>query len=377
LVEGAWWDRSIGLVLTDVHGRLGLAGDGVRVERVEARAGPGSVALDGTVRWLAPGIPLDLTVRARDARPLQRDDVDLQVSGEVRLRGATVEDLTLAGALRLDGVDIRLPERLPAAVATLEVREVGNRRAPPPGARGRPPRLDLALDLALSAPRGVAVRGRGLDAELGGDVHLRGPLTAPVATGGFDLVRGQFTLVGQPLRFSRGRIGFDGGPLLDPTLDLEARATAAGGTAILAVSGTVGAPRVELRGEPPMPQEEVLSRLLFGVGGGRLTPWQATRLGLAAASLAGTGTSGPGVLARAGRGLGLGRLGLLPDDRGEGDIEGRRDLGDRAQLGARQSSRTGEPQGVVRLEAGPRVRVEADVGPIGGSRAGVAFEHEF
>jgi translocation and assembly module TamB len=151
----------------------------------------------------------------------------------------------------------------------------------------------------------------------------------------------------------------------------------AGGTAILAVSGTVGTPRVELRGEPEMPQDEVLSRLLFGVAGGRLSPWQATRLGLAAASLAGTRGSDAGPLARVRSGLGLNRLGLVADERGEAAIEGGRDLGDRAYLGARQSSRTGEPQGVLRFEASPRIQLEADVGPVGGTRAGVAFEHEF
>ena len=378
VADGAYWDRAIGLALTQVQGYAGLTGESLRVEALSARAGPGTVALEGTLGLLAPGIPVDLRLTARDARPLQRDEVDLQGSGELRLTGSATERLTLAGALTLDGVEIRLPERLPAAVATLEVREQGQRRAPPPGGRGASPRrLDVDLDLALSAPRKVLVQGRGIDAELGGEVHLQGLLSAPRATGGFELIRGQFSLVGQPLRFSRGRIGFDGGTVLDPTLDLEARTTAAGATAILAVSGTVGLPRVELRGEPEMPQDEVLSRLLFGVAGGRLSPWQATRLGLAAASLAGTRAPVAGTLTRVGRGLGLGRLGLVADEQGEAAIEGGRDLGDRAYLGARQSSRTGEPQGVLRLEASPRIRLEADVGPVGGTRAGVAFEHEF
>ena len=378
IAEGGLWDQSIGLALLDLNGRLGLAGDTLRVEQLTASAGPGTVALEGTVGLLAPGMPVDLHLRARDARPLQRDELDTQGNADVRLTGAAAGRLMLAGDVRLDHVEVRLPERLPPAVATLAVRETGQRRAEPPLARGGSPQpLDLELDLALSAPRRVEVRGRGVEAELGGEVQIRGPLTAPRATGSFDLIRGQYSLVGQPLRFSRGRIGFDGGALLNPTLELEVRTTAAGGTAILAVSGTVATPRVELRGEPEMPQDEVLSRLLFGIAGGRLSPWQATRLGLAAASLAGKQAGAPGALARIGRGLGLGRLGLMADEQGDATLEGGRDIGDRAYLGARQSSRTGEPQGVLRFEASPRVRLEADVGPVGGTRAGVAFEHEF
>jgi translocation and assembly module TamB len=378
VAAGAFWDRSLGLVLTEVKGRVDLAGEILRAEHLTARAGPGTLTLEGTVGLLAPGIPVDLRLTARDARPLQRDELDLQGDGELRLTGSAADGLTVAGRVRLDSVEIRLPERLPAAIATLEVRETGERRSEPPGARrATRRRADLGVDVVLSAPNGLAVRGRGIDAELGGEVHLKGPLDAPAATGGFELIRGQFTLVGQPLRFSRGRIGFDGGAVLDPTLDLEARTTAGGGTAILAVSGTVGAPRVALRGEPEMPQDEVLSRLLFGVAGGRLSPWQATRLGLAAAALAGERAPGAGALTRVGRALGLGRLGLVADEEGDAAIEGGRDLGDRAYLGARQSSRTGEPQGVLRFDASRQIRLEADVGPVGGARAGVAFEREF
>ena len=108
-----------------------------------------------------------------------------------------------------------------------------------------------------------------------------------------------------------------------------------------------------------------------------LAAWQAARLGLAAASLAGTRDPEAGPLARLRSGLGLSRLGLVADEHGDATLEGGRDLGDRAYLGARQSSRTGEPQGVLRFEASPRIQLEADVGPVGGTRAGVAFEHEF
>ncbi len=328
--------------------------------------------------WACSPPPVDLRLTARDARPLQRDELDLRGDAELRLTGRASERVTAAGTVRLARVDIRLPERLPASIATLDVREKGQRRAPRPGVSAvAPRRLDLDLDLALSAPREVLVQGRGIDAELGGDLRVQGTVQAPVVSGGFGLLRGQFNLAGQSLRFSRGRVAFDGTAALDPRLDLEARTTAGGGTAILAVHGTASAPRIELRGEPEMPQDEVLSRLLFGVPGGRLSAWQATRLGLAAAALAGERAPGAGVLTRAGRALGLGRLGLVADEQGEAAIEGGRDLGERAYLGARQSTRTGEPQGVLRFEASRQIRLEADVSPIGGARAGVAFEREY
>jgi len=374
--NGAIWDRAIGLALTEVNGRILLAGDTLRLDGVSARAGPGSLSLAGSIGVLAPAVPVDLRLVARDASPLQRDLLNVQGDGDLRLSGQALGRLDLAGAVQLSRVDIRLPERLPASVVTLEVREVGQRRAGSPDAPQRVPwRPDLGLDLLLSAPRGVSVQGRGVDAELGGEVRLRGTLEAPQVTGGFDLRRGEYDLVGQTLRFSRGRLGFEGAAGLDPTLDLEARMTVAGTTAILAVQGTTRAPRIDLRGEPEMPQDEVLSRLLFGVAGGRLSPWQATRVGLAAASLAGIEIADGDVLERIRRGLGLGRLGA--NATGGGILQGGRQLSERVYLGTRQGERAGERQGVLRIEATPSIRLEADVGPVGGTRAGAAFEIEY
>lgn len=378
LRDGAFWDRANGLVLTEGQGRLTLAGDVLRLDGVTARAGPGRLDLAGTVGALAPGIPLDLRLTARDVSPFQLDRLKVLGSGDIRLTGQALGRMEAAGSLQLDQVEIHLPERLPAEVVTLQVREVGQRRGGdgpvPAGWSWRP---DLGLDLGISAPRSVEVRGRGVEAELGGAVRVRGTLQDPVITGGFDLRRGEYDLVGQPLRFSRGRLSFDGATGLNPSLDLESRVSTAGSTAILAVEGTAQAPRIALRGEPEMPQDEVLSRLLFGVPGGRLTPWQATRLGLAAASLAGIQVEGPGLLDRLRQGLGLDRLSGGTGGAGGATAKGGRQLSERVYLGARQGGRTGEPQGVVRVEVSPRIRLEADISPIGGTRAGAAFELEY
>ncbi len=360
LADGAYWDRSIGLVLTELQGRLALTGETLRAEPITARAGPGTLALEGTVGVLAPGIPVDLRLTARDARPLQRDEVDLKGSGELRLTGSATQRLALAGALRLDGVEIRLPERLPAAIATLEVRETGQRRAPPPGARAAGPRrLDLDLDLALSAPRKVVVQGRGVDAELGGEGTARRP--------GRDR-----RLRARPRPVQPGRPA----PALLARPDRVRRRDGAGSD-----PGSRGAHR-RRRGhcdpggvrDGRDPPGGAAGRAGDAPGRGPVAP-VVRRAGRAPLALA--GAPGAGALTRVGRALGLGRLGLVANEKGDAAIEGGRDVGERAYLGARQSSRTGEPQGVLRFEASRQIRLEADVSPIGGTRAGVAFEHEF
>jgi translocation and assembly module TamB len=321
---------------------------------------------------------VDLNLRARDAAPIQLDLLSLRGDADLNLRGALTGDLDLSGDVRFAEVAIRVPERLPADVPTLNVVELGERRQPRPprrrsAASASPERL--RLDVRVDAPGAVLVRGRNIDAELGGAVQLRGSAAAPVAEGGFTLVRGEYELVGQPLRFTRGRIGLDA-DLLDPTLVLEARTQSPGATAILAVEGRARAPRVVLRGEPPMPDDEVLSRLLFGVPPSRLSGLQLTRLGLAAASIAGVGADGSGLLSRLGTGLGLERLRIDSNRRGGAVLEGGRELGERFYFGARQGLESGDPRAVFGLKLAPQIRFESDVGA-GGAGAGAAFELEY
>jgi translocation and assembly module TamB len=377
ITDAALSDLRLGINLSDVGGALILSGDDLLIERLTGRAGNGTVALTGRVGVLAPDLPVDLRLVAEQADLVQLDRLDINADANVRLQGLAGEQLTSSGRLRFSRIDIRLPERLPPNIVTLQVRERGTPRRPRAPASTPAWRPRLLFDLLLSAPRAIRVRGRGVDAELGGEVRLRGSLQDPDVGGGFDLVRGEYMLVGQHLRFSRGRIAFEGAAGLEPTLDLEARVTAAGGTAILAVLGTAGAPRIELRGEPEMPQDEVLSRLLFGTASGRLSPWQIARIGLAATSLAGVNSGGPGLLERVRGGLGLGRLSIGEDQRGDATLEAGRRLSERVYLGARQGMRAGETQGVLRLDATPRIRLETDIGASGGARAGAAFELEY
>ncbi len=375
LTNAAFWDRTIGLAITQVAGNLSLSGDSLRLERLAGTAGEGSLVMNGSLGVFAAGFPLDLTLTARNARPFQSDLLDVRGDADLRLSGSLAEGLRTSGTMRLSRVEVHLPERLPPNVATLKVRERGAPRAAEHNTSGGMARI--ALDLMVAAPRAFYLRGRGIDAELGGSVQLAGTVAVPVISGGVDLLRGHYELAGQNLGFNRGRIEFDGASGLDPNLDLESRVTTAGSTAILSVRGRVSAPRIVLRGEPDMPESEVLSRLLFGVAGGNLSAVQSTRLGIAAAALAGIKVDGLNIIGRARSGLGLDRFNLGTDEKGRASLEGGRYLSESVYLGVRQNTQSVEPQGVVRIDVTPNLRLEADLGASSGTRAGAAYEIEY
>ena len=63
--------------------------------------------------------------------------------------------------------------------------------------------LVIGIDVTVHAPQQILVQGRGLDAELAGDIHLTGTSQDLLASGGFNLQRGSFTLAGTKLNLPR------------------------------------------------------------------------------------------------------------------------------------------------------------------------------
>ena len=57
----------------------------------------------------------------------------------------------------------------------------------------------------------------------------------------------------------------------------------------LRITGVADAPQFELTSVPPLPQDEILARLLFGESAGQLTALQAAQLGAALVTLTGVG----------------------------------------------------------------------------------------
>jgi translocation and assembly module TamB len=201
---------------------------------------------------------------------------------------------------------IGIPDSLPPAVVVLDVRRRGQ-SAP---ARPEKPFL-FGFDVAIQAPRGIIVQGRGLDAELGGELHVGGTSNAPLFNGGFDLQRGSFTIAGRKLSFTAGRVSFDGAGLknnsINPTLDFTAQAVLSDTTATVRITGYADAPKFDFSSTTGLAQDEIMARILFGENASQLTALQAAQVGAALATLSGVGV-GVNPLVKLQKSLGLDRL---------------------------------------------------------------------
>ncbi len=257
----------------------------------------------------ARGFAMDIAIDAKQAVLLDRDDIGATVTGPLTLRSDGAGG-TIGGDVRLDRARYRLGQAAAAAIPRLPVTEVNR---PPDEAVENAPPVPWRLDLHAVARHQVAVTGLGLDSEWRTDLRIKGTVENPAITGRADLVRGGYEFAGRRFDLDRGAIRFLGDAPPDPVLDIVAQANIQGLNATIRVSGTGLKPDIDFTSIPALPEDELLSRLLFGTSITNLSAPEALQLAAAVASLRGGGT-GLNPINAVRRAAGLDRLRILPAD---------------------------------------------------------------
>lgn len=343
----------------------------------------GSVGASGTVSLdAAAGFPADLRVTLSQARYADGDLMVATVSGGLTLSGPLVRDPLLAGQLNVERAEITVPESLggnaaaidvihrnaPAAVRETLARARANDGTPTPTAR---PSV-LRLDVGVSAPARIFVRGRGLDAELGGDVRLTGPVTNIQPVGGFRMIRGRLSILGQRVTFDEGTVTLVGD--LDPYLDFIARSAGNDITVFITVRGRVSDLEINFSSQPELPEDEVLARLIFNRSLSELSALQIAQLAAAAAELAGgSNTSLLGSLRGA---TGLDDLDVVTDSEGNAAVRAGRYIQDNIYLGV-EAGAQGTTRGTINLDITENLKARGAMGSDGDSSLGLFFERDY
>ena len=382
-----------GLRLSGGEGRLVLQGETLQVQRLAFQTGGnGSVTASGSLKLDATaGLGLDLAVAIRRALLVSRPDLIATVSGDLKVTGSTVAGIDVAGPLTIDRADIAIGAAQSVDYPVLEVREINKPGAPavvvpPPGQKPRTPpppnATPIRLALAIDAPRAVFVRGRGLDAEVGGRLQVSGAPSSPAVVGGLTLRRGEFTLGSRRLVFTRGIVTLDNVDEIDPRLDFLASTSVQSTTIGVAITGTPRTPVIAITSAPSLPPDEAMALLIFGKPASSLSGFELVQVGQALAELTGN-SPGDSVFGRLRRGLGLDRLsvgsGSSAQQTGASSVsvEAGRYVAPGVYVGAKQGAAGNSSRGVVEVDVLDNVKVEGDVGADSRGRVGVKMEWDY
>ncbi|HWU62407.1 MAG TPA: translocation/assembly module TamB domain-containing protein [Ensifer sp.] len=371
------------LNLTGMDGTITLDGNTARIAGLSAKiANGGSVSVVGTVGIATgSGFPADLTIKLTNAVYVDGDLVNAKQSGDLVLKGPLTGGAELSGTIRVVQAAITIPEKIPASLAELDVKHknaprqvvVQTKEMTPDAPNGASGSSAIRLSLDVQAPNQIFVRGRGVDAELGGTLHITGTSAAPSVAGAFKMIRGRLEILGKRLDFASGTIGFGGG--LVPTLDLNATSTASAATITVTVSGAANDPEIVFSSSPALPQDEVLAQLIFNRSLSSLTPFQIAQLADAALQLAGGRSTS--VFEKLRKGAGIDDLDVSTDSAGQAQVTAGKYINSRTYLQLQQGSGSGSSKAIINLDVGKGVKLRGEADSGGGSAAGIFYEKEY
>ncbi len=291
LTAGRFEDYPTGLKLRDATLGAALNTDTILVDRFSAADGlKGSISGSGEVS-LARGGGSNLLLKLSNFRLIDNDTATADASGQVTIVRGADGKAKIAGALDLVNGAINAAAKTGPDIPTIEVVEK-NRPfniqdqlvAPAPTTQ---PGVDL--DVTLTARRGLLVKGRGLDLDMSVDARVTGTTSKPILDGDARVVRGDYDFGGSRFTFdNRGVVHLSN----DPTairLDLTATREDPSLTAVITIKGTAAKPQISLSSTPVLPNDEVLSQVLFGSSASQLSPFQAAQLASALTALASGG----------------------------------------------------------------------------------------
>ncbi len=385
MTKGHYENLLSGTVLENLTLEASGLGLQMAVEATASDGAQGRMTLQGQVDFAAPGgVAADMTLALKSFALMQRDDLFARLDGSLKLADAPAGGLLLSGKLTGDRIDLDIGADLPPSVATLDVviLQDGKPVNPP---RPKQPEdqagtavapFAIALDLAIDLPRRVFVHGSGLESEWAGALQVGGTTAAPVITGSLSPQRGLFSLLGSEFDLGSGAITFDGGPDLDPRLDLRATYTSSRIAATVNIGGRASQPEITLTSVPALPQEEILSRVLFDRGTGQITPLEAVQLAEAAAILSGATGSNKTIVDRLKQSFGLDVLRLEGGD-SNGDVSATvgQYISKGIFLGVTQGTTPGSTAAKVEVEVSPEIVIEGEVGAT--SKVGVRWQWDY
>ncbi len=269
--------------------------DRLEIRNLTGQAGDGTVTGSGYISLAASrGYPAKVDLKLHDARLANSDDLRVTATGQLQLVKPANQQPVLKGTIRLPSTRYQIARQGAAEVPTLtgvhfkpprqRPRVTGDAAQTPTAAFG-----DIALDLHIVAPNQLYVSGMGLESEWSADLSVTGTSSDPRIAGSVRLVRGTLGFAGHSFDLADGRIRFQGGSGSNAVISLTAEDTINDVDITINVSGSVSNPRISFSSSPGLPQDEILSRILFGNSVGSLSALQAVQLAASLNSLRGSG----------------------------------------------------------------------------------------
>lgn len=370
---------SLATAIGNVTGNVRLGGGQAQVDVTGDAGRGGQFRTTGSVGLAAP-FAAALETRLTGLGVADPALFQTTLDGRIGVDGPLAGGARISGALQLGRTELRVPSGGGGSLSAMPpIRHVGAPAAVTETRRraglietGRPAPAAYPLDLTIDAPNRIFVRGRGLDAELGGRLRLGGTTANVAASGVFNLIRGRMDILTKRLDLTQGQIDLRGS--LDPWLRFVAQTETDDLSISIVLEGYASDPEISFTSSPDLPQEEILAQLLFGRGFDKMSAFQAAQMISAVATLSGKRSGG--LTGRLRGALGLSDFDVTSTDEGATQFRAGAYISDKLYSEVTADSE-GNNEINLNLDLTPSITVKGSASNSGDTGLGIFFERDY
>ncbi len=282
----------------------------------------------GAVLTQGLSIEPDLLLTLQNLTVVKRDDMFMRASGKINLKGKGLHS-KISGSVELNPSVIYMEELTDDDVTTINLLKKGKvqptKKEKKITFRRKQRKVSplFPIDLELKAGEHFVIKGRGVHSYWRGSLHASGDFSdgAPYLSGDLHLKKGQMSFFGKKLTITQGKIRYTAEDENNPHLTLVASKRQDNYILKMMLKGWASESpvgeviRFSFSSLPALPQESVLSMMLFGKKSNQISAGQSMQMASAAALVNSSGKSGFNVIEGLRSMLGLDILELKENER--------------------------------------------------------------
>ncbi|MEO5327767.1 MAG: translocation/assembly module TamB domain-containing protein [Magnetococcus sp. THC-1_WYH] len=373
VAEGDYENADLGMVFRKIQLRARASDNQVTIDSMTASdGGTGQIHAQG--QWMldsAQHFPFHGTLVLDKAKVLHREDANANLSGTLSLDG-TAAAMDLRGTLTVNRAHYQLKDlHGRTQLRVVDFREAGQTM---PVGQAVSRDKDSRLDIQIAFPGQTFVRGRGLDSQWQGNLHVQGSFGEPRIGGKLEVRRGYLNFLNRRYALNKGIIRFSGQYPPNPTMDVEAVTKSHDLEVTANLEGSVTSPRLRFSSVPSMPEDEVLANLLFGRSVDAITPAQAIKLASTVQSL----RSGEmGIVEEIGQSLGVDQLDFNGDSMQTGTINAGKHLSDKMYLEVQKGMKADSDRINLEYDLTPEISLQTGVDAKSNTDIGIMWNRDY
>lgn len=311
LENGSYHHKKLGTKLNNITTSATFKNDIIRFNEFTANdTKNGTLSLKGILS-LNENAASDIVLMAKDFHLLNSSDLRAKTDTNLTLKGK--EHKLLSGTANITDFLFLLPDLSHSAPKILNITETEQDKDT------KISLLDkflqkIKVDITSNIINTAKISGFGLNGTLGGDVKIKNTLLKPEVTGMINIDRGDFELLSKEFTITKGGLFIkENNPFFNVTAIREVDDVIITAT----MTGTTDDPNVAFSSSPSLPEDEIISYILFDGPKTSIGPIEALRITSALAALS-QGKSGSGdmtdVVGSTERALGLDKININSDD---------------------------------------------------------------